>query len=304
MREELWRVLPEPDARARWDQQLGIAAKGFPGLLARLRAAGAGAGGGAGAGAGAGAVVADDAVGEVITWLFAPGSYAPMARLSAAGGHAIVTDQVGAPLEVLDDRGQVRAQLVLDSRGRATIDGDAALCPWRFAGQYRDEETGLHYNRMRYYDADAGQYISRDPLGLRAGLRVYGYVGDPGVASDPLGLSPQAGAGCGGAKRGPKTDPNAPHNATIRAEADALEAEGNTIIAGGGREKERLIKTPGGKKSGRRPDILYETQEGEVRGRNIGRVRADGAPVPREIDALEDLNGPGGVPTDFVPYEP
>jgi len=86
----------------------------------------------------------------------------------------------------------------VDSRGRAVVDGDAALCPWRFAGQYRDDETGLHYNRFRYYDADAGQYISRDPLGLRAGLRVYGYVGDPGVASDPLGLAPVAGAGCGG----------------------------------------------------------------------------------------------------------
>ena len=140
--------------------------------------------------------------GEVITWLFAPGSYAPMARLTAAGGHAIVTDQVGAPLLVADAAGDVKAQFVTDSRGRARVVGDATLCPWRFAGQYRDEETGLHYNRMRYYDPDAGQYISRDPLGLRAGLRVYGYVGDPGIASDPLGLSPQAGGGCGGAFRG------------------------------------------------------------------------------------------------------
>jgi len=90
----------------------------------------------------------------------------------------------------------------VDSRGRAVVDGDAALCPWRFAGQYRDDETGLHYNRFRYYDADAGQYISRDPLGLRAGLRVYGYVGDPGVASDPLGLAPVAGEGCGGSGDG------------------------------------------------------------------------------------------------------
>jgi RHS repeat-associated protein len=108
-----------------------------------------------------------------------------------------VADQVGAPLVVLDERGEVKAQLVTDSRGRAEVDGDAALCPWRFAGQYRDDETGLHYNRFRYYDADAGQYVSRDPLGLRAGLRVYGYVGDPGVASDPLGLAPAAGEGCG-----------------------------------------------------------------------------------------------------------
>jgi len=107
----------------------------------------------------------------------------------------------------------------VDSRGRAVVDGDAALCPWRFAGQYRDDETGLHYNRFRYYDADAGQYISRDPLGLRAGLRVYGYVGDPGVASDPLGLSPVAGEGCGGGPfRGGK------HGQTKAPSGDGLES--------------------------------------------------------------------------------
>jgi len=141
---------------------------------------------------------AEDVAGSVITWLFAPGSFAPLARLTAQGGHGLVTDQVGAPLVVLDGAGEVRAQLVTDSRGRVQVEGDATLCPWRFAGQYRDTETGLHYNRHRYYDADAGQYISRDPLGLRAGLRVYGYVADAGVQSDPLGLSPKAGDGCGG----------------------------------------------------------------------------------------------------------
>jgi RHS repeat-associated protein len=105
-----------------------------------------------------------------------------------------------------------------------------------------------------------------------------------------------------GAKRGPKTDPGAPHNKTIREEAEKLEKEGNTIVAGGGRAKERLVPTPGGKKAGRRPDILYETPTGEVRGRNVGKVNAQGLPVPREVDALSDLNGPGGLPTDFVPY--
>jgi len=106
-----------------------------------------------------------------------------------------------------------------------------------------------------------------------------------------------------GAKRGPKTDPNAPHNAKIRSEADKLEAQGNTILRGGGREKEQLIPTPGGKKSGRRPDILYETPDGQLRGRNVGKTKADGTPVTREVDALDDLNGPGGLPTDFVPYD-
>ncbi|MBI1176387.1 hypothetical protein GC207_02995 [bacterium] len=105
-----------------------------------------------------------------------------------------------------------------------------------------------------------------------------------------------------GAKRGPKVDPTAPHNATIRAEAEKLRNEGNAINAGGG-GKEKLIPTPGGIKEGRRPDILYKTPEGEVRARNVGKTRADGTPVKREVDALKDLNGPGGVPTDFKPYD-
>jgi RHS repeat-associated protein len=118
-------------------------------------------------------------------------------------------------------------------------------------------------------------------------------------SSGPQGASPAAG---GGAKRGPKTDPTSPHNAAIRAEAEALEAEGNRIIAGGGRAKERLIATQGGAKGGRRPDIIYKTPSGELRGRNVGLVDSKGQPIPREQSALDDLNGPGGLPTDFVPY--
>jgi len=106
----------------------------------------------------------------------------------------------------------------------------------------------------------------------------------------------------GGAKRGPKTDPDAPHNAEVRAQGDALRAEGNTIEAGGGERREQLRPTEGGHKSGRRPDIIYRTPSGELRGRNVGLVDAQGRPVSRERKALDDLNGPGKLPTDFVPY--
>jgi hypothetical protein len=111
------------------------------------------------------------------------------------------------------------------------------------------------------------------------------------------------GAGTGGAKRGPKTDPDAPHNAKVRAEAARLSAEGNTILAGGGEKPEVLVRTENGTKSGRRPDIIYRTPDGTLRGLNVGRTLADGSPVPREAEALDDLNGPGKLPTDFVPYD-
>lgn len=37
------------------------------------------------------------------------------------------------------------------------------LQPHRFQCQIYDNETGLHYNRFRYYDPDAGRFISHDP---------------------------------------------------------------------------------------------------------------------------------------------
>ncbi|MDN8602305.1 RHS repeat-associated core domain-containing protein, partial [Citrobacter sp. S2-9] len=61
-------------------------------------------------------------------------------------------------------------------------------CPWRFAGQWADEESGLYYNRFRYYDSETAQYVSPDPINLRGGIRPYGYVYNPLSWIDPLGL--------------------------------------------------------------------------------------------------------------------
>jgi RHS repeat-associated protein len=61
-------------------------------------------------------------------------------------------------------------------------------CPIRFQGQWEDSETGLYYNRFRYYDPLAGQYLCPDPIGLKGGARPQGYVENPGSWVDPLGL--------------------------------------------------------------------------------------------------------------------
>ncbi len=60
----------------------------------------------------------------------------------------------------------------------------------RFPGQYYDEETGLHYNRFRYYDPSIGRYVSGDPVGRRDGPNLYRYArNEPSHFFDPLGLS-------------------------------------------------------------------------------------------------------------------
>ncbi|WP_317045850.1 RHS repeat-associated core domain-containing protein [Apibacter adventoris] len=61
--------------------------------------------------------------------------------------------------------------------------------PFRYQGQYEDEETGLYYNRFRYYDSNSGTYISQDPIGLDGDLfNLYSYVVDTNDGIDPLGL--------------------------------------------------------------------------------------------------------------------
>jgi RHS repeat-associated protein len=61
-------------------------------------------------------------------------------------------------------------------------------------GQYEDIETGLYYNRFRYYSPDSGTYISQDPIGLSGNNpNLYAYTHDSNSQIDPFGLSPIGG---------------------------------------------------------------------------------------------------------------
>ncbi len=55
-------------------------------------------------------------------------------------------------------------------------------------GQQLDLETGLHYNRFRYYDPGSGRYVTQDPIGLGGGLNKFLYPVNPISWVDPLGL--------------------------------------------------------------------------------------------------------------------
>lgn len=129
-------------------------------------------------------------------WAYAPGGITPLAQKRADKLWYIVADHVGTPRELLDESGELAwsnspkawGQQRLWKRHAAAND-DAVDCPIRFPGQYYDPESGLHYNRHRYYDPDTAQYLSPDPLGLQGGLRPQGYVDNPNTHVDPLGLA-------------------------------------------------------------------------------------------------------------------
>ena len=48
--------------------------------------------------------------------------------------------------------------------------------PFRLQNQYFDEETGLHYNLMRYYESEAGRFVNQNPIGLEGGENLYWFA--------------------------------------------------------------------------------------------------------------------------------
>ena len=72
--------------------------------------------------------------------------------------------------------------------GAAKRQGAQYQQPLRYAGQYQDDESGLHYNLFRYYEPEVGRFTTQDPIGLRGGLNLYQYAPNPLMWVDPLGL--------------------------------------------------------------------------------------------------------------------
>ncbi|MYT73843.1 MULTISPECIES: DUF6531 domain-containing protein [unclassified Streptomyces] len=151
----------------------------------------------------------DSVTGVTLTWEH--DGHRPLTQLErrprSQGGYdsrffAIVTDLIGAPTELVDERGHLAWQSRATVWGGTAHHRDAtALTPFRFPGQYEDRETGLYYNYFRHYDPETGRYTAPDPLGLAPAPNPVAYVDNPQAWSDPLGLAPCNEADIGWAGR-------------------------------------------------------------------------------------------------------
>jgi RHS repeat-associated protein len=102
-------------------------------------------------------------------------------------------------------------------------------------------------------------------------------------------------------KRGPKPFGTGPHNNKIKEVADSV--KNGEVIAGGQTGLPEVgIKTPGGVKQSRRPDILVQRPDGSQYGINVGKTTKNGAPIKREAEAINDLEG-AGLEMHYVPYD-
>lgn len=112
----------------------------------------------------------------------------PMALWEDGKVRHIVTSHHGVPQELIDDHGQVIWQGEYDDWGRLISESGETTCGLRLQGQIYDEETGLHYNRYRYYSPELGQFISPDPIGLVGGANRFRYAPNTLSWVDRLGL--------------------------------------------------------------------------------------------------------------------
>jgi len=112
-------------------------------------------------------------------------------------------DHLGTPRELTSHSGDIAWEAVYQAWGNTVavewraveaqpielnaIEKSYLLQPHRFQGQIYDLETGLHYNRFRYYDPDAGRFVSHDPIGLLGGENQFQYAPNPVEWVDLLG---------------------------------------------------------------------------------------------------------------------
>src|SRR5207245_420870 len=123
------------------------------------------------------------------TWILDLHTFKPLAKLQGSKLYSAISDHLGTPRELIDNNGQIVWAAYYSPWGEIPDKkGGSVDCPIRFQGQWFDEESGLHYSRYRYYDPDAGRFISTDPAGLRAGLNLYRYGLNPINWIDPFGL--------------------------------------------------------------------------------------------------------------------
>ena len=101
------------------------------------------------------------------------------------------TDQIGIPREMTDEAGNIVWRGQYSGWGKLLHEEKAnnhIHQPFRLQNQYADEETGLHYNFFRYYDAHCGRFTQQDPIKLVGGDNLYSFAPNTMGWIDSLGL--------------------------------------------------------------------------------------------------------------------
>ena len=183
------------------------------------------------------------------SYLYEPNTFRPLVLLEGFGPKETETfhyqlDHLGTPRELTASDGKIVWSAHYRAYGEITrLDIGKVDNPLRFQGQYFDEESGLHYNRHRYYNPDNGRYLTPDPVKLAGGINAYQYVTNPTGWVDPLGLSTcPGGDGC------------KPHTNSENLNKQLNVDDGTPSLPASSKKQEYLYRG-----DSRHPDEIFET---------------------------------------------
>jgi RHS repeat-associated protein len=114
-----------------------------------------------------------------------------LANLRSSTTSYYEADGLGMITSLSDSAGALANTYRYDSYGNLLASTGTITNSFQYAGREFDSETGLYYNRARYYSPQLGRFVSEDPLGFDGGINLYAYVGNsPSNLIDPFGLRP------------------------------------------------------------------------------------------------------------------
>ncbi|MDC9502343.1 DNA/RNA non-specific endonuclease [Pseudoalteromonas sp. Angola-18] len=134
--------------------------------------------------------------GEYTWYINLPNQFHPVALIKQGEVYYYHLDQLNTTRFVTNNKAEVVWENQADVYGYEEPEAEpdtnkehSFSQPIRFQGQYLDEESGLHYNRYRYYSPKQQRFINQDPIGLVGGINHYQYAPNPVNWVDPFGLS-------------------------------------------------------------------------------------------------------------------
>jgi RHS repeat-associated protein len=136
-------------------------------------------------------LIGECTLGEYTWYIYQPDTFTPVALIKTGQVYYYHLDQLGTPICLTDDNAQIvwRSQQDVFGQSIGHVDSEHQITnPIRFQGQYFDDESGLHYNRFRYYSPGQARFIHQDPIGLVGGINHYQYAPNPVNWVDPFGL--------------------------------------------------------------------------------------------------------------------
>jgi RHS repeat-associated protein len=115
----------------------------------------------------------------------------PLAMLRSGATSYFHADGLGSVTSLSNTAGSIANTYTYDSFGKLTASTGSLVNPFQYTARESDTETGLYYYRARYYDQNAGRFLSedqRDATPRNQLFNLYLYVlGNPVNLTDPLG---------------------------------------------------------------------------------------------------------------------